>query len=238
MFKLSTILSISAVFVIGCGVKVYEPRAVFDPNDARAITDTDILKAFEARPQLQTPARIAFYEMGRGDKGLLGALESLKQVSGVYEIPALLVEGRRHYQDSMGGRMGTARSIRISLKKLRLLAARARCDLLVLSSTVPVAEVSANWSVAFTPFLVTQFFVPMMRVKVTLKRELYVVDVRNGYLYRQVKASKQAKKGYVLLLDVGAQQKKLISRLNKDLRKTTLRQVRRFFLKQPQRAEG
>jgi len=137
----------------------------------------------------------------------------------------------------MGGRTGTAQSIRISLKKLRLLAARARCDLLVLSSTVPVAKVSANWSVAFTPFLVTQFFVPMMRVKVTLKRELYVVDVRNGYLYRQVKFSKQAKKGYVLLLDVDAQQKKLISRLNKDLRKTTLQQVRKFFVQQPKRDE-
>lgn len=229
MFRLLPAFCLAILLGAGCGVSVYQPRTTFDPNDSRAITDADIQKAFQARPQLRSPARLAFYEMGRLDEKLPPTLRALGSVSDIYEIPSLLVEGRRHYETDGGRSVGTSRSVRISLKKLRLLAARAHCDLLILSSTVSVVRSSPNWTMFLAPLLFTQFFVPMLNLEVTLRRELYVVDVRNGYLYRQVRSSETLAKKYVNMFAIGTHRRRLMVRLQDTLRRVTLQQVQHLL---------
>ncbi len=221
------------VLLSGCGVQVFRPRVVVDPNDAREITDRDIKNAFKARPQLRLPAALALYEMGPRDKELPRQMKQLRGVHTVYEVPALLVEGPR--PDSSRGRSvaGHGRQVVVSLKKLRLLSARSRSDVLVLSSTTVIRRAQPNWMLAFAPLLVTSLVLPMHHVKVTVQREVLVLDVRNGYLYKHFKFERRAKKRYVLTLALASTSKRLANQLRDQMRGQTLKQLQ-AFLARPQ----
>ncbi len=217
----------------GCGVQVFRPSVVVDPNDAREISDQDIQKAFKARPQLRLPATLALYEMGPRDKVLPLHLKKLRGVRTVYEVPSLLVEGPR--PDASHRRSSANRRPRVvvSLKKLRLLSARARSDVLVLSSITVVRRTRPNWLLSFAPLLVTSLVLPMNHIQATVKREVLVLDVRNGYLYEHFKLQKSARKRYVNSLALGSAFKRLTDQLRDQLRGPTLRQLR-AFLARPQ----
>jgi len=224
---------IVTILLSGCGVQVFRPRVVVDPNDAREITDQDIQKAFKARPQLRLPATLALYEMGPRDKALPRHMKKLRGVRAVYEVPSLLVEGPRPDSPHRRSMASHGRQVVISLKKLRLLSARARSDVLVLSSTTVVRDIQPNWLLAFAPLLVSNLVLPMHHVQVTVQREVLVLDVRNGYLYEHYKVKRKAKKRFVLLLGLAATYKRLENRLRDQLRGQTLKQLR-AFLARPQ----
>jgi len=221
------------VILSGCSVQVFRPRVVVDPYDAREITDQDIQKAFKARPQLRLPATVALYEMGPRDKDLARHVKQLRGVRAVYEVPSLLVEGPR--PDSSHRRSGAnhRRQVVVSLKKMRLLSARARSDVLVLSSTTVVRRARPNWLMCFVPLLVTSLVLPMNHVAVTMQREVLVLDVRNGYLYEHFKLKRTMRKRYVLSLAMASTFKRLANRLRHQLRGQTLKQLR-AFLARPQ----
>jgi hypothetical protein len=222
---------IVAVFLSGCSVQVFRPQVVVDPNDAREISDQDIKKAFGARPQLRLPATLALYEMGPRDKALPRQMKQLRGVRTVYEVPALLVGGPR--PDASRGRSmaNHGRQVVVSLKKLRLLSARARSDVLVLSSTTVVRRAQPNWLMGFIPLLITGLVLPMNHVQVTVQREVLVLDVRNGYLYEHFKLERKARKRYVLSLALGSTFKRLANQLRDQLRGQTLKQLRAFLVR-------
>lgn len=223
----------ATIVLSGCGVHVFRPRVVVDPNDAREITDQDIQKAFRARPQLRLPATLALYEMGPQDEALPRHIKQLRGVRTVYEVPALLVEGPRP-KSSHGRSLGNhGRQVVVSLKKLRLLSARARSDVLVLSSTTVTTRAQPNWLLCFAPLLVTSLVLPMNHVQVTVHREVLVLDVRNGYLYEHFKLKRSTKKRYVNSLRLGATFKRLAKKLRDQMRAQTVRQLR-AFLARPQ----
>jgi hypothetical protein len=224
---------IVTILMSGCGVQVFRPRMVVDPYDAREITDQDIQKAFKARPQLRLPATLALYEMGPRDKALPRQMKQLRGVRTVYEVPSLLVEGSRPDSSHRRSMANHGRQVVISLKKLRLLSARARSDVLVLSSTTVVRNTQPNWLLCFVPLLVSSLVLPMNHVQVTVQREVLVLDVRNGYLYEHYKVKRSAKKRYVLSLALSATFKRLENRLRDQLRGQTLKQLR-AFLARPQ----
>lgn len=224
------------VLLSGCGVQVFRPRVVVDPNDAREITDQDIQKAFGARPQLRLPAALALYEMGPKDKALPRHMKKLRGVRSVYEVPALLVEGPRPDSSDERSVAHQGRRVVVSLKKLRLLSARARSDVLVLSSTTVVRSAQPNWLLCFTPLLITSLVLPMNHVQVTVQREVLVLDIRNGYLYEHFKLERKARKRYVLSLALGATFKRLADKLRDQLRGQTLSQLRAFLARPQNRA--
>lgn len=210
----------------GCGAQVFRPQVVVDPNDAREITDQDIQKAFKARPQLRLPAALALYEMGPPDKALPRQMKQLRGVRTVYEVPAILVEGPRPDSSHRRSMASHGRRVVVSLKKLRLLSARARSDVLILSSTTVVQRAQPNWLLCFSPLLITSLVLPMNHVHVTMLREVLVLDVRNGYLYEHFKLKKRTQKRYVLSLALGATFKRLADQLREQLRGQTLKQLR------------
>lgn len=223
----------ATIIMSGCGVQVFRPRVVVDPHDAREITDQDIQKAFRARPQLRLPATLALYEMGPQDKALPRHLKRLRGVRTVYEVPALLVEGPRADPSHGRSMRSHGRQVVVSLKKLRLLSARARSDVLVLSSTTVTTRAQPNWLLCFAPLLVTSLVLPMNHVQVTVQREVLVLDVRNGYLYKQFKLKRTTKKRYVNSLTLGATFKRLAKKLSDQMRGQTVKQLR-AFLARPQ----
>lgn len=224
---------IVTIILSGCSVQVFRPRVVVDPYDAREITDQDIQKAFQARPQLRLPAALALYEMGPRDKALPRQIKQLRGVRTVYEVPTLLVEGPRLDSSHRRSMANHGRRVVVSLKKLRLLSARARSDVLVLSSTTVVRRAQPNWLLCFVPLLITGLVLPMNHVQVTVQREVLVLDVRNGYLYKHFKLKRTTQKRYVNSLVLGATFKRLTNRLRDQLRRQTIKQLR-AFLDRPQ----
>jgi hypothetical protein len=72
------------------------------------------------------------------------------------------------------------------MKKLRLLAARAHADVLVVVDYSRRIDVSVNALAALNVFIVPALFLPFRDVKVESAVDAFVVDVRNGYVYGHV----------------------------------------------------
>lgn len=168
-----------------CGTVSYQPShaAAFDLNPEREIDDEDIRKAFEARPQLPATAmNVAYYTFDPEiAKDLDATLSGMPGVASVYRIPSLLVTGQRrleapHFREP-------AREV--SVKKLRLLAARARADVLVIVDH-GYRGGGANPLASFNFLLVPILFMPFLDTRVEGYAEAFVIDVRNGYLYGHI----------------------------------------------------
>jgi len=169
----------------GCGVSHMPARNTnFEMDREAEIDDDDIRKAFEARPQMPASSiRLAYYTL---DAEVAGDLEKilggLPGVTSVYRIPSLFVTGQRRLSEGDGGGYGYGPHHEISLKKLRLLAARANTDVLVIVDH-GYRNLGANPLVATTALLLPVLFVPFIDTEVKGYVEAFVVDVRNGYLY-------------------------------------------------------
>src|SRR5262249_41074904 len=148
------VATFAAPFVLaastGCGAApAYEPKPLTLDREVE-IDDDDIRKAFEAKPQMPEHLTVAFYSMGSHDERTLGPgsraadappvagqqndaelaamLAKLPGVDDVYRVPAIAVTGERRYGGGYG--YGEPRE-ELSVKKLRLVAARAHADVLV-----------------------------------------------------------------------------------------------------------
>jgi len=200
----------------GCGVATYQPRPL--PIDREAeIDDDDIRKAFEAKPQLPEHMTVAFYALGTHDERTLGVagqaretapiagqqndieleamLAELPGVDGVYRIPAIAVSGQRRYGSGHGQPEEA-----LSVKKLRLIAARAHADvLLVFDHGRQSGDVNAL--IGLLPLVVPVLFVPMFDARVESYMTAYVVDVRNGYFYGQLDATERGGDPYATVYE-------------------------------------
>ncbi len=178
-----------AVALASCGGTLYSAgaRAHFDPGSAgRQVTEEDIRQAFDARPQMPDRVRVAFYTFdATGADAIAAALRSLPRVDGTYAIPSLLVTGRRRFDDERTWEP----THELGLHQLRLLAARAHCDVLVAFDHGWRAERTVNAWATFNVLLVPALFTPYIDMRVQSYLDAYVIDVRNGYLYRQTTSS-------------------------------------------------
>jgi len=187
----------------GCSTSSYRPSALrpFETDPAFEINDSDIAQAYAARPQMPEAARVAFFSY---DPGHMDAVEqTLKETEGVasvYRIPAFLVTGEHRYDE---GQPAWARPAPqpLSLKKLRVLAARAHADVLVVVDYGYRQEVSPNGLVALNVLLIPTLFSPFLDVKVESFMDTYVLDVRNGYLYGHVGTQESGEERWVSIYD-------------------------------------
>lgn len=188
-------LLLFSIFVLsGCGASVYQPArdAGFDLDPAFEIDDEDIAKAFAARPQLPERVHVSYYSFDEEHAPALAkTVDSSKKVAGSYRIPSLLVTGKGRLAEPSGGMYPREPVTAPSIKKLRLLAARAHSDVLVMFDYGHRWSSEANGWAATAVLIVPMFFAPMADYQVESYLDTYVIDVKNGYLYAHI--SSQAK---------------------------------------------
>jgi hypothetical protein len=174
----------------GCGSSMYRASAAsaFEIDNAKEIDDAEVGKAFAASPQVPDKPRVAFYAFDDAKAAdIEKSLAAIPTVSGVYRIPPLLVTGKRKFDDAS---WGPPREI--SVKKLRLLAARAHADVLVVFDNGWRGG-GGNGFAALNILIVPIFIAPWLSNETESYAQAYVIDVRNGYLYGEVSA--EAKDG-------------------------------------------
>jgi len=189
-------LWLAVITLFGCASgQIYSPSATFSPTNAREINDEDIRKAYMAKPQMIRPAAVAFYSLTSGEKEFEKGLATLPNIKSFYKIPSLLVEGipAEHRYSRFERREA------VSLKKLRLLGARAHADLLLVYSARARVSGSVNpWAITFI-LLVTPLFMPAYDVKVTVTIDAWLMDIRNGYLYKEISLTESASESTLTL---------------------------------------
>lgn len=178
-----TITILISLFFFSCASAPvsYSPTSTYSENDTRDVTEDDILKAFRAEPQLMLPAKIAWYNMGSDTYIEDYLYMDHENITHNYAIPKSLVEGfsssrNRYYREP----------VKIKLKSMRLLAAQAKCDILVLVASKFEEQRSANWTAAFNVLILPAFFTPATDVTYVHEVEVFVFDVRNGYMYKHL----------------------------------------------------
>ena len=177
-----------AFLIIGCGATLtsYSPQSSFAPDDPRQITDDDIRKAFEARPQILPPVKLAQYSMSNDDYfSYFKKIQGTRLVDEVYRIPTELVDGVSNYsRDDYRYYDRFQERKPINLKYLRLLAARARSDILVIvANDVSIHTRTNEWGCLY-PLIIPSFFTPHRDFYAEMTTRAFVLDVRNGYLYK------------------------------------------------------
>ncbi len=177
----------------GCGTTVYQPSRGFnfDLNAAAEINDDEIRKAFSAKPQIGSSIRVAYYSFDpKKVEELEKMLRAQEGVADVYRIPTVMLSGRRRY-DAAPPHHARPAPKPMSVKKLRLLAARARCDVVVVFDYAYKVETSANGWAALNVLVVPLLFAPYLDKKVDSYMESFIVDTRNGYLYGHINSQKK-----------------------------------------------
>lgn len=182
----------TAAIALGCGSTMYQPSrlAPLDHDSSAEINDDDVRKAFEAKPQLPGELRVAHFTYAPEKSDALDAtLKTLPGVVGTYAIPSLMVTGARRFDQQPRGWDPQPQAL--SIKKLRLIAARARCDALVVLDYGYRVDGSANWFAVLNVALVPMLFTPWLDSKYVSYVDAYVVDTRNGYLYGHVSSEEE-----------------------------------------------
>ncbi|MCB9764567.1 MAG: hypothetical protein H6741_34020 [Alphaproteobacteria bacterium] len=180
-----------ALALAGCATtQVYRASGAlgFDPALPVQIDDDAIRAAFEARPQLPAQPRVALYSFDTDRALALAArLDAVEGVADTYTIPPFLVTGQRRFAEASPYAPPPA-APPVSVESLRLIAARARCDVLVVADHGWRRTSSANGLVALNVLLVPALFSPFLDLELESYLDLSVIDVRNGFLYGQVSA--------------------------------------------------
>lgn len=181
----------------GCGGSMYQASSGtrFDADDPREIDDEDVAKAFAARPQLPATMKVAYFSFDDAKADDVDAmLRDLPGVVSTYRVPALLVTGQRRYDEVSPW----APPQPLGVKKLRLIAARAHADVLVVFDHGWRGGGANGWA-ALDVLLVPVLFTPWLSNETESYAQAYVVDVRNGYVYGEASAETKAGKQAVTI---------------------------------------
>lgn len=193
------LFALSLALLSGCGGSVYQPSRIagFELEPEQEIDDEAIEKAFSAKPQIPSKPNVAYYVFDdEYAEGVSGMIDTLPDVHAQYRIPGLMVDGSRRF-DKEQHYYGAPPKKPLSMKKLRLLAARAHSDLLVVVDYGYHVSDDANALAALGVLIVPIFFTPMRDITVESYVDSYVIDTRNGYLYGHVQTSREQEKEYV-----------------------------------------
>ncbi len=191
----SVLIACCLALLTGCGSAVYQPSHVagFELEPEQEIDDQTIEKAFRARPQLPSKPSVSYFAFDDDYAYKVGEmLAGVPAVATTHRIPNVLVTGERKYTDHSS--YGAARPM--SMKKLRLLAARAKTDLVVVVDYGYRISDTANGLAALGVAIIPLFFVPFRDLKVESYVDSYIIDTRNGYLYGHLETKDEAEVEY------------------------------------------
>lgn len=159
----------------------------------------EVSEALQAAPALELPAHVAVFSPDEPlAESVAAGLQGSQGIASTYVIRRLLVDGQPRFQGHYpyASFYGPRPPMDVDLEELRTLAAAAHCDaLLIVDSSWQQRGGVSGW-VVLSPLLLTMLFTPWLDLEYYSYLDMYLVDVRTGYLYGQI-SSEQT-------LDLGA----------------------------------
>ena len=191
-------VAIGITSFVGCGARVYRPPIAVNTADLK-IENERVADAFGASPQTPLPARVAVYARTEAlAQQIADALPGTQGIESAYVIHNYLMTGQPRWQPMYGYGYGN-KPPEFDLEEIRIAAARAHCDVLVVVDSGSRVRAKANAWTALSPLLITNLMTPFLKATDEAYLDTSVFDVRNGYLYGQVVAEEQNERGPVTL---------------------------------------
>ncbi|NIV15224.1 MAG: hypothetical protein GWN62_29410 [Aliifodinibius sp.] len=192
----STIVAV--LFSCAGGTKYYAPTTTIAVDSLYQITDEEIRSAFDAKPQLAIPVNLALYNLGFEETVFADSLESFESIQQVYPISPALIEGNAYYKRKSRPWLSHYQPpVQVNIRQLRLLAAQAKADLLLLYGIAFIENVETNGLVWTHVLIIPGLFMPSFHVNATAEVDLYFIDVRNNLLYTYQHFSEEFSKRWV-----------------------------------------
>lgn len=180
------------------------PVSTVKPDSSFQITDDEIRKAFEKKPQLMKPLNVAIYFASYDKNSYADSLKRIPDLKNVFVIPPGLVEGDQYYKRRQYGWYSYYNPPRnTNIKQLRLYAAEGKADLLIFCGITHFYKERPNFLAYSYALLLTAFFIPGMNAELTTEVDLFFVDVRNGLLYATYHDEISHKNNYVTVFYQG-----------------------------------
>lgn len=160
-------------------------------------SDSTIAEYFERMPQITVPIKISVYDAGKTPWHMAADLETLRDVRHVnYITPGLLrITGTTHRGPFGYGDGYSSNSV--DLMQLRSLAAQSHSDLILYVQPTHEIRGGANALALTYAGLIPMFFVPGNSVEVQSSVDVYLIDVRNGFIYSSFRNQTRAEKRFV-----------------------------------------
>lgn len=197
MIRFGVLAVLIVMLSTGCGqAQMYMTPSTM-MRDTLQITDEKIREAFDARPQLTRPLKLAVYNAGSFQVGLVDSLRLIEGVESVYDIAPVLVEEDDYYRRNLSDWSPYRRPPTAPLPRLRYLAAQGHADLLVFVSASHRYDTDNNWLVGTWALLVPILFVPGHDATIMTDVNVFFVDVRNGFLYASYHDRMETENRYV-----------------------------------------
>lgn len=199
--QLSTLVLLPFFFV-QCGSSSYvspgsNVEYVVQDEPEFQYSDSTIAKAFRTMPQINPPIKISIYNAGETVSHVAGDLDALTGVRNTTYITPGLIDfvkpaGSSNGRDYFVGGRRTIRSM-----ELRALAAQSHSDVILYIEPSHKVKTGANALALTYAGILPMFFVPGNNVRVTSTVDVYLIDVRNGFIYSSYKNRTNAEKRFV-----------------------------------------
>lgn len=166
-------------------------------DPAYQYSDSTIAEYFDQMPQIKVPIKIAVFDAGKNPWHMAGELEMLRDVRHVnYITPGLLrITGTTQQRPYSYGNRNSSETV--DLMQLRSLAAQSHSDLILYIQPQHEVRGGANPLALTYAGLIPMFFVPGNSVEVESSVDVYLIDVRNGFIYSSFRNQTRAEKRFV-----------------------------------------
>ncbi|WP_340106029.1 hypothetical protein [Rhodohalobacter sp. 8-1] len=160
-------------------------------------SDSSIAEAFQTMPQIKPPIKISIYNAGQTVSHIAGDLDALTGVRNTTYITPGLIDfvkpaGSPSERRNLYGYRRTIRSM-----DLRALAAQSHSDVILYIEPFHEVRTGANALAVTYAGILPMFFVPGNSVEVTSTVDVYLIDVRNGFIYSSYRNQTRAEKRFV-----------------------------------------
>ncbi len=185
-----TLLFLCAI-VVGCAR--HAPLERPDRPLASTIPNADVERAFKSQPAFRESVRVAVFSP---DTRLASAVATRllihPAVSSVHRISPLLITGQRRFDKS-------APTLPLDIDRIRLAAARAHADVLLVIDYAARTRRTANGLAATAPLLIPLAFAPMQDVIAESYIDGYVFDTLSGYEYGELHFDRKEREEYITI---------------------------------------
>jgi hypothetical protein len=185
-------LVLGVVGFFGAGADVYRPPPI--SVDGRQVEEGRIEQALLGAPQTALPAQVAVHARDEAvADALVAALPEAQAIAGAHAVQRYLLDGRSRWPAPYT--YYPQPEERFDADDVRVEAARAHCDVVAIADRGTRRTGRPNGWVVLSPLLITNLMTPLLRVTEESYLDVWVIDVRTGFLYGQVRAEQRETRG-------------------------------------------